>query len=229
VYGNIYWLPFFINYRKFITRFFLISFGLTNCKGNSIFFNAIRICNVGNWVGETAGSFATIIYGFGLIFPIVWSGGKSSIIMMGKLLRWLVSSTWFKVGEFDSLKRKFLTVWKGNFWQFEKEIFDSLTRKILTVWKKKILVVWKGIFWQFGKGKLFTSWRPCFLSKFKFPAKKSKIVKMTTKIVKSRKKAKCPNHQSSTLISPTFLLLTPKTNSKFQQLLHFNHRNSNLF
>ncbi len=32
-------------------------------------------------------------------------------------------------------KRKFLTVLKGKFRQFEKEIFDSFKRKFLTVWK----------------------------------------------------------------------------------------------
>jgi hypothetical protein len=41
----------------------------------------------------------------------------------------------FEKENFDSLKRKILTVWKGKFWQSEKENFDSLKRKILTVWK----------------------------------------------------------------------------------------------
>ncbi len=56
-------------------------------------------------------------------------------------------------------KRKILTVCKGKFWQFVKENFDSLKRKILTVWKRQILTVWKrkiltvciGKFWQFEK------------------------------------------------------------------------------
>jgi hypothetical protein len=34
---------------------------------------------------------------------------------------------------FDSLKKEILTVWNGNFWQFEKGNFDSLKRKILTI------------------------------------------------------------------------------------------------
>jgi hypothetical protein len=40
-------------------------------------------------------------------------------------------------GNFYSLKRKFLTVGKGKFWQFEKGNFDSLGKEILTVWKGK--------------------------------------------------------------------------------------------
>jgi hypothetical protein len=40
----------------------------------------------------------------------------------------------------------------GNFWQFEKENFDSLKKKILTVWKGKFLTVWKRKFCQFEKG-----------------------------------------------------------------------------
>jgi hypothetical protein len=48
-----------------------------------------------------------------------------------------------KKENFDILKRKILTVWKGNIWQFENENFDSLKREILTVWKGK--------FWQFEK------------------------------------------------------------------------------
>ncbi len=84
----------------------------------------------------------------------------------------------------DSLKREILTVWKGNFWQFEKEIFDSLEREILTVWKgnfwqfgkgnfdslkKEILTVWRGNFWQFEKGifdslerEILTVWKRKF-------------------------------------------------------------------
>ncbi len=75
---------------------------------------------------------------------------------------------------FDSLKRKILTVWKekfwqfgkGKFWQFGKKNFDSLERKILTVWKRKILTVWKrkiltvwkGKFWKFGAGNFEPFW-----------------------------------------------------------------------
>jgi superfamily I DNA and/or RNA helicase len=56
-------------------------------------------------------------------------------------------------GNFDSLEREILTVWKEKFWQFGKGNFDSLEREILTVWKRKEdLTVWKGKFWQFGKG-----------------------------------------------------------------------------
>jgi hypothetical protein len=65
-------------------------------------------------------------------------------------LKYLIQSgrIWqFEKEIFDSLKRKFLTVWKGNFWQFDKENFDSLKkensgsleRNILTVWKRKIV------------------------------------------------------------------------------------------
>jgi hypothetical protein len=57
------------------------------------------------------------------IFILNWSG-KTGI-------NWTVGSRlafWqFEKGNFDSLKREILTVWKGN--------FDSLKRKILTVWK----------------------------------------------------------------------------------------------
>jgi hypothetical protein len=47
----------------------------------------------------------------------------------------------FEKENFDSLKRKISAVWKGKFWQFEKENFDSLKRKILTVWKRKISTI----------------------------------------------------------------------------------------
>jgi hypothetical protein len=47
---------------------------------------------------------------------------------------------------FYSLKREILTVWKGKFDNLEKENFDSLKRKILTVLKREILTVWKGNF-----------------------------------------------------------------------------------
>jgi hypothetical protein len=39
---------------------------------------------------------------------------------------------------FDSLKGKILTVWKGKFWQFEKENFDNFERKIFWQSEKEI-------------------------------------------------------------------------------------------
>jgi hypothetical protein len=53
----------------------------------------------------------------------------------------------FEMKNFDSLKRKILTVWKGkfwqlkneNFWQFEKENFDSFEKENFDSLKRKIL------------------------------------------------------------------------------------------
>ncbi len=72
----------------------------------------------------------------------------------------------FGKGNFDSLKRKFLTVWKGKFWQFENKNFDSLKRKILTVWKGK--------FWQFEK-EIFDSLKRKILTVWGFLAHFCKI------------------------------------------------------
>jgi hypothetical protein len=49
-----------------------------------------------------------------------------------------------------------------NFWQFEKGNFDSLKRKFLTVWKGKFLTVWKGKFLTVWKGKFLTVWKGNF-------------------------------------------------------------------
>ncbi len=87
---------------------------------------------------------------------------------------------------FDSLKkkiltvwkRKILTVWKGKFWQFEKGNFDSLKRKFLTVWKWKFWQFGKGKFWQFGKGKFWQFEEENFdsLEKENFDSLKRKIL-----------------------------------------------------
>jgi hypothetical protein len=70
-----------------------------------------------------------------------------------------------EMGNFDSLERKILTVWKrkiltvlkGKFDSFENQNFYSLKRKILTVWKEKFWQFgWK--FWQFEKDN-FDSFR----------------------------------------------------------------------
>jgi hypothetical protein len=90
---------------------------------------------------------------------LIWMG------MDGWIFQWIFSGVcfwialWFlnrfEKGNFDSLEREILTVWKGKFWQFEKGNFDSLEREILTVWKGK--------FWQFGKGN-FDSLKREFLT-----------------------------------------------------------------
>ncbi len=64
------------------------------------------------------------------------------------LIKAVVEIWGFALDNFDSLKRKILTVWKGKFWQFGKENFDSLKRKILTVWKGKFDSLKRKI-WQF--------------------------------------------------------------------------------
>ncbi len=82
----------------------------------------------------------------------------------------------YKIAKNDSLITSTLTVWKGKFWRFEKEIFDGFKRKFLTVWKRKfwrfekknfdglkrkILTVWKGKFWRFEK-KFFYGFKSKF-------------------------------------------------------------------
>jgi hypothetical protein len=53
---------------------------------------------------------------------------------------------------FDSLKRKILTVRKEKFWQFEKGKFWQFGKKNFDSSKMKILTVRKWKFWQFWKG-----------------------------------------------------------------------------
>jgi hypothetical protein len=60
-------------------------------------------------------------------------------------------------GNFWQFEKEILTVWNGKFWQFEKENFDSLKRKFwqfenenFDSLKWEILTVWNGKFWQFG-------------------------------------------------------------------------------
>jgi hypothetical protein len=58
---------------------------------------------------------------------------------------------------FDILEKKILTVWKRKFWQFEKESYDSLEKENFDSLESKILTVWKGKFhhWTLPQAKLF--------------------------------------------------------------------------
>jgi hypothetical protein len=89
------------------------------------------------WVGEWGGGICCCFFIQLTVVPKLLEKGK---------FFWQ-----FEKENFDSFKRKTLTVLKGKFWQFEKENFDSLKRGILTVWKGEFWQFWKEKFWQFKK------------------------------------------------------------------------------